>query len=234
MNRSLLAHGKSFGCKAAIHAACTTLRDANMVRKTENDPVEIGIALIEQQLLALLLYASAVADRIDHDKKLPDLATAYRLLRRKLSPTEPQTHVEDGTPGVERKALGLESSWDALHQDPQRLLGVMRVASTNAILAVAGFFEAHGFSELRTPEVQFLMRIRDAVANGNRFQIEDERIPTASFNGLIITNKLNGSPLFDDGVTTGSIDSGDVAALLRYLVDHLRGAQTLISAGDAG
>lgn len=205
-----------------------------MVRKTENDPVKLGIALIEQQLLALLLYAGAVADRTGHEKPLPDLATAYGLLRRKLLPTEPQPHVEDGTPGVERKALGLESSWNALHQDQQRLLAVTRLASTNAILAVAGFFEAHDFSELRTPEVQFLMRIRDAVANGNMFQIEDERIPTASFNGLIITSQLNGSPLFDDGVTTGSIDSGDVAALMRYLIDHLSGAQTLISAGDAG
>jgi hypothetical protein len=205
-----------------------------MVRKTENDPVEIGIALIEEQLLALLLYASAVADRTDHDKPSPDLATAYSLLRRKLSPAEPQTHVEDGTPGVERKSLGLAASWDALHQDPQRLSGVMRVASTNAILAIAGFFDAHGFSELRTPEVQFLMRIRDAIANGNRFQIEDERIPTASFNGLIITSELNGSPLFDDGVTTGCIDSGDVAALMRYLIDHLSGAKTMISDGDAG
>jgi hypothetical protein len=205
-----------------------------MVRKSENDPVEIGIALIEEQLLALALFASAVASWIDHDNKLPDLAAACNLLKRNRSRTEPQTHIEDGMPGVEGKLLGLESSLAALYQHPQCLLGVMRVASTNAILAVADFFEAHGFSELRTPEVQFLMRIREAAANGNTFRIEGERIPTASFNGLVVTSKLNGSPIFDEGDTTGLIEFGDVAALLQYLINHLSGAQTLISAGDAG
>ena len=206
-----------------------------MVRKNGIDPIELGIALIEEQLLALVLYASTVANWIDTDKTPPDLAAANSLLRRKRSRTEPQTHIEDGAPGVEGEVLGLGPSWAAFHQDPQRLSVVLRVASTNAILAVADYFEAHDFSELRTPEVQFLMRIRDAAANGNTFGIEGgERIPVASFNGLVITNKLNGSPLFDDGVTPGFVEFGDVAALLRYLVNHLRGAQTLISAGDAG
>jgi len=206
-----------------------------MVRKNGMDPVELGIALIEEQLLALVLYASTVGTWIDKDKTPPDLAAANTLLRRKRSRSEPQTHIEDGTPGVEGEALGLGESWAAFHQDPQRLSVVLRVAGTNAILAIADFFEAHDFSELRTPEVQFLMRIRDAATSGNTFRIEPgERIPVASFNGLTITEKLNGSPLFDDGVTPGFVEFGDIAALLRYLVDHLRGAQTLISDGDAG
>jgi hypothetical protein len=206
-----------------------------MARKNGIDPIELSIALIEEQLLALVLYASAVANWIDNDKTPPDFAAAKSLLRRKRSRTEPQTHIEDGAPGVEGDVLALGQSWAALSQDPQRLSVVLRVASTNAILAVADYFEAHDYSELRTPEVQFLMRIRDAAANGNMFRIEGgERIPVASFNGLVITNKLNGSPLFDDGVTPGFVEFGDVAALLRYLVNHLRGARTLISAGDAG
>ncbi|MGV7242762.1 hypothetical protein [Caballeronia sp. M23-90] len=206
-----------------------------MVRKNGMDPVELGIALIEEQLLALVLYASTVGSWIDKDKTPPDLAAANTLLRRKRSRSEPQTHMEDGTPGVEGEALGVAQSWAAFHQDPQRLSVVLRVAGTNAILAVADFFEAHDFSELRTPEVQFLMRLRDAATGGNTFRIESgERIPVASFNGLAITDKLNGSPLFDDGVTPGFVEFGDIAALLRYLVDHLRGAQTLISDGDAG
>src|ERR1700712_650973 len=209
--------------------------ETRMVRKNGMDPVELGIALIEEQLLALVLYASTVGSWIDKDKTPPDLAAANALLRRKRSRSEPQTHIEDGTPGVEGEALGVAQSWAAFHQDPQRLSVVLRVAGTNAILAVADFFEAHDFSELRTPEVQFLMRIRDAATSGNTFRIDaGGRIPVASFNGLTITDKLNGSPLFDDGVTPGFVEFGDVAALLRYLVDHLRGAQTLISDGDAG
>jgi hypothetical protein len=206
-----------------------------MVRKNGIDPVELGIALIEEQLLALVLYASTVGSWIDNDTTPPDLAAANNLLRRKRSRTEPQSHIEDGTPGVEGEVLGIGPSWVAFHQDPQRLSVVLRVASTNAILAVADYFESHDFSELRTPEVQFLMRIRDAAANGNTFRIEaGERIPVASFNGLVIADKLNGSPLFDDGVTPGFMEFGDTAALLRYLVNHLRGAQTLVSSGDAG
>lgn len=206
-----------------------------MIRRNRTDPCELGIALIEEQLLALVLYASTVANWIDNGKTPPDLAAANSLLRRKRSRTEPQTHVEDGTSGVEGEILGLGASWAAFHRDPKRLSVVLRVASTNAILAVADFFEAHDLSGLRTPEVQFLMRIRDAAANGNTFRIEvGERIPVASFHGLVINENLNGSPLFDDGVTPGFMEFGDTAALLRYLVNHLRGAQTLISAGDAG
>jgi hypothetical protein len=206
-----------------------------MIRRNRTDPCELGIALIEEQLLALVLYASTVANWIDNGKTPPDLAAANSLLRRKRSRTEPQTHIEDGTSGVEGEILGLGASWAAFHRDPKRLSVVLRVASTNAILAVADFFEAHDLSGLRTPEVQFLMRIRDAAANGNTFRIEvGERIPVASFHGLVINENLNGSPLFDDGVTPGFMEFGDTAALLRYLVNHLRGAQTLISAGDAG
>lgn len=206
-----------------------------MISRSGIDRCKLGIALIEEQLLALVLYASTVADWIDHGKAPSDLAAANSLLRRKRSRTGPQTHVEDGMPGVEGEILGLGPSWAAFHQDPQRLSVVLRVASTNAILAVADFFEAHDLSELRTPEVQFLMRIRDAASNGNTFRIAaGERIPVASFNGLVINENLDGLPLFDDGVTPGFMEFGDTAALLRYLVDHLRGAQTLISAGDAG
>jgi hypothetical protein len=155
-----------------------------MVRKNGMDPVELGIALIEEQLLALVLYASTVGAWIDKDKTPPDLAAANTLLRRKRSRSEPQTHIEDGTPGVEGEALGLGQSWAAFHQDPQRLSVVLRVAGTNAILAIADFFEAHDFSELRTPEVQFLMRIRDAATSGNTFRIEPgERIPWPGDHG---------------------------------------------------
>jgi hypothetical protein len=158
-----------------------------MIRRNRTDPCELGIALIEEQLLALVLYASTVANWIDNGKTPPDLAAANSLLRRKRSRTEPQTHIEDGTSGVEGEILGLGASWAAFHRDPKRLSVVLRVASTNAILAVADFFEAHDLSGLRTPEVQFLMRIRDAAANGNTFRIEvGERIPVASFHGLVI------------------------------------------------
>jgi hypothetical protein len=206
-----------------------------MTTRSGVDRCELGIALMEEQLLALVLYASTVGNWIDNDRTPPDLAAANSLLRRKHSRAEPQTHIEDGTPGVEGEILGLGPSWAAFHQDPQRLSVVLRVASTNAILAVAEFFEAHDLSELRTPEVQFLMRIRDAASNGNTFRIAaGERIPVASFNGLVINEDLNGSLLFDDGAAPGFMEFGDTAALLRYLMDHLRGAQTLISSGDAG
>jgi hypothetical protein len=51
---------------------------------------------------------------------------------------------------------------------------------------------------------------------------------------VVVSDKLNGVPLFGDETTDGFLKYGDVAALLAYLSTHLGGVQTMVSAGDAG
>jgi len=90
-------------------------------------------------------------------------------------------------------------------------------------------------SASRAPEVQFLMRLRDAAVNGNTFSLAaDEYRPHAAYAGLIVDNTLDGTLLFSDGVRPGFVEFGDTVGLLRYLTKLLKSMQSVISSGDAG
>jgi hypothetical protein len=147
---------------------------------------------------------------------------------------ERHAHSEDGTP-TKSAPPALSLSWPEFGDASQRMAFALRVPNTNAIIAVADFFEVHQMSSSRTPEVQFLMRLRDAALNDNTFRIStDEYLPHAAYGGLIVDEKLNGTLLLGDGVKPGFMELGDTVGLLRYLANLLRSMQTVISAGDAG
>lgn len=111
----------------------------------------------------------------------------------------------------------------------------LRVPCLNAIVAVGSFFDTHRLSNSRTPEVQFLMRLRDAALNADTFHIAPgEYRPHAAYGGLVIDEHLDGHALFGNGTEPGLVAFGDVIGLLRYLRALPRSMQSIISSGDAG
>lgn len=109
----------------------------------------------------------------------------------------------------------------------QNLLG-------NALLAVESFLKAHGMDTVRTPEIQFLGHLTDAILNDNTFALSAGYMPTASFDGLVIDARLHGMPLFGTPEQRGFMEFGDVLALLGWLSRYLRGETRYVSGGDAG
>ena len=198
------------------------------------DACRTGVVFIEAQLTALLAHASLLSDWIERGATPPDLAKAEPLLARRRSHPEAHTHSEDGTP-MKPPPPEDALSWPSFDTADKRIAFALIVPCTNAILAVAEYFDVHRLSASRTPEVQFLMRLRDAAVNGNTFSIAaDEYMPHAAYAGLIVDAGLDGTLLFSDGVKPGFIEFGDTVGLLRYLTKLLKSMQSAISGGDAG
>jgi hypothetical protein len=205
-----------------------------MPKSNSRNSCNLAIAFIDAQLLSLYTYASWLADWIEKGEKTPDLTAAERLFAVTRSHPERHAHSEDGTP-TKRAPPAHSLSWPEFDDASQRMAFALRVPNTNAIVAVADFFEVHQMSSSRTPEVQFLMRLRDAALNENTFRIgADHYLPHAAYGGLIVDQKLDGTLLFGDGIRPGFMESGDTVGLLRYLADMLSSIQTVISSGDAG
>jgi len=201
---------------------------------THPDPCRLGVAFIDAQLLALYTHAGLLADWIDNGERAPDVGAVARLVAQRHAHPEAHTHSEDGMP-MKDDASNDVPSWPSFDDAAQRKAFALYVPCTNAILAVADFFDVHRLSSSRTPEVQFLMRLRDAAVNGNRFNIgESEYVPHAAHGGLIIDKTLDGKVLFSEGAEEGFIAFGDVIGLLRYLRKLLVSMQSVISSGDAG
>ncbi|WP_250454988.1 hypothetical protein [Caballeronia sp. ATUFL_M2_KS44] len=201
---------------------------------THPDPCRLGVAFIDAQLLALCTHAGLLADWIEHGERAPDFSAVARLIEHRHAKPEAHTHSEDGMP-MKNDPSDAMQSWPSLPDASQRMSFALRVPCTNAILAVADFFDVHRLASSRTPEVQFLMRLRDAAVNGGRFRIgADEYVPHAAYGGLIIDKTLDGQALFGDGGQAGFIAFGDVVGLLAYLRKLLKSMQAVISAGDAG
>ena len=203
-----------------------------MTSKAGNDTCNDGV--IEQQLIALTTFSTLLADWVGKGRALPDLTVGERYLQRRRAGSRGGLHIEAGV-GMKHEPVPIRLLWERFQDHPEASSRVLRTACANAILSVATFFEQHGMGALKTPEVQFLMRIRDAALNANLFAIKSgQYIPVATFEGLVISDKLNGSPLFGDSTTPGFLEFGDVAALLMYLSTHLSDVQIMVSAGDAG
>jgi hypothetical protein len=198
------------------------------------DACRVGVAFIEAQLTTLYAYASLLSDWIERGAPPPDFAKAQPLLARKRSHPEAHTHSEDGTPTKSPQPQDA-LSWPSFDTAEKRIAFALLVPCTNAILAVAEYFDLHRLSASRAPEVQFLMRLRDAAVNGNTFSLAaDEYRPHAAYAGLIVDNTLDGTLLFSDGVRPGFVEFGDTVGLLRYLTKLLKSMQSVISSGDAG
>lgn len=197
------------------------------------DASSMAVRLIEEQLqmlpvaIATILRPTEIGD--------VDPALVRRMLKRK--DVLPKT----GSAGniVARYAdgdniLDFAASNKTLHGDEQRQQRFLRMVISNAILAVGMFFREHEMSQVRIPEVQFLGRVVDAILNLNTFQIDSDYIPKATFDGLVIDDSLNGSPVFGDETGAGLMEFGDGVALLQYLSRYLRGEKNFVSGGDAG
>ncbi|MBN3758149.1 hypothetical protein G3N95_34900 [Paraburkholderia sp. Tr-20389] len=193
-----------------------------------------AIAFINAQLLSLSVYASLLSDWIVNGEKAPDLSAAEPLLAVKSAAGRDPERSAEGAP-TKHMASADVPEWPVFSNAAQRLAFATRIPSTNAIVAVADLFEVHRMSDSRAPEVQFLMRLRDAALNDNTFRLNpDEYRPRAAYGNIVIDEKLDGTLLFGDGKRTGLMELGDIVGLLRYLADMLRSVQAVVSSGDAG
>ncbi|WP_244830881.1 hypothetical protein [Caballeronia sp. TF1N1] len=198
------------------------------------DVCRMGVAFIDAQLQSLYIHAALLSGWIENGGPAPDFSGVERLLTMRHAHPEAHTHSEDGMP-AKRAPDDPPPSLPSLDDPAERMAFALRVPSTNAILAVADFFDAHRLSGSRTPEVQFLMRIRDAAVNANTLHVETGVYrPHAAYGGIIIDEALDGARLFSDGERPGFMEFGDTVGLLRYLRTLLKSMQTVISSGDAG
>jgi hypothetical protein len=165
---------------------------------------------------------------------VPDLSAAERIFAVRHAHPASHTKSEDGTP-LKRPAPEPLQSWPSLDDASQRMHFALRVPCLNAIIAVASFFDMHRLSNSRTPEVQFLMRLRDAAVHADTFHLaHGEYRPHAAYGGIVIDEHVDGHALIGNDAEAGLVTPGDVIGLLRYLRTLLRSMQSVISSGDAG
>lgn len=193
----------------------------------------LAASLIEEQLSALALSIPAVAkafesgvpsaehfERVAQHRKLRLVRTASggNIVADKAEHPDKAPHVHPSA-----AALPAQDKHDCL-----------RVLVGNALLTVGMFMQRHDMLDMRTPEFQFLGRIVDALLNANSFRIAPGYMPVASFDGLVIDARLNGTPLFATGAAPGFMEFGDALALLEWMLRYLRGERGYVSGGDAG
>lgn len=190
--------------------------------------------LIETQLRALpLAMAAAIAMPADARVPRQDWETLLQSRRRKRSQDTGSVGnivaaAAKGNPEVEVCAA------QPLPADATQRAEYLRVIIGNALLAVGMFLKEHDMAEMRTPEIQFLDHVCDAILNGNRFTLDPGYMPIATFDGLIINSQLDGALLFDQQGQQGYMGWGDAVALLQWLSRYLNGTQHFVTGGDAG
>ncbi len=202
-----------------------------MRKASGEETSQLAIGLIEEQLQMLPVSIATIL-RPAGDV---DLNRVAEVLQRK------QTPVKTGSVGNivgayahDIPALDFHAANQVLHDDPRQKINYLRIVVGNALLMVGAFFRKHDMASMRTPEVQFLGHVFDATLNANVFNIEPGYMPVATFDGLVIDSRLNGTLLFSDGVTEGFMEFGDAVALLQWLSRYLRGEKNFVSGGDAG
>jgi len=197
--------------------------------------VEAAIRLIEEQLQAIPVAVATILHAPALDKQQLDaIAGSMQLLRKPRAGSTASVGniiIADADSDVK---LDFETSYRALQDDLAAKDKYLRIVIGNALLAVGAFFREFGMADMRTPEVQFLDRIHDAVLNGNRFALDADRPAVASFAGLNIEQSQDGMPLFGADGQAGFMEFGDAVALLQWLAHYLRGGENFVTAGDAG
>jgi hypothetical protein len=204
------------------------------MRKARGGARLMAIDLIEEQLRVLPVSIATIlqSDRIGDEAVA---ASAHLMLKRKSRAHKTGSAgniVADYVPPDTQ--LDLQASVQAMRQHPELRADYLRVVISNALLGIGMFLRQHDMAEMRTPEVQFLGHIVNAILNANTFRIETGYIPIAAFDGLVVTSALNGRPLFGNQNTDGFMEFGDAIALLQWLSRYLRGESEFISWGDAG
>ncbi|HTH43950.1 MAG TPA: hypothetical protein VL528_02605 [Oxalicibacterium sp.] len=204
------------------------------MRKARGGVRLMAIDLIEEQLrvlpvsIATILQSDGVGDEAV-------AASAHLMLKRKSRPHKTGSAgniVADYVPPDTQ--LDLQASVQTMRQHPELRADYLRVVVSNALLSIGMFLRQHDMAEMRTPEVQFLGHVVNAILNANTFRVETGYIPIAAFDGLVVTSALNGTPLFGNQNTDGFMEFGDAIALLQWLSRYLRGESEFISWGDAG
>lgn len=233
---------KSFVKRISIHQEAGMPRRGigwmeGQMAKVEGDKARLtAIDLIEAQLAALPISAAMIlqAGKLGNAELDTTAAEWMRLRRGRAGVTGSGGNiVAEYAP--DEAAPDFDASCRIAEQSRERQDDLIRVLLGNALLAVGVFFREYGMASVRTPEVQFLGHVTDAVLNRNTFDIGTGYMPTASFDGLVVDHRLDGTPLFDEAERgRGLMAFGDVLALLQWLARYLRGERAFISWGDAG
>lgn len=193
-----------------------------MPNTNQPGPSMLAANLIEEQLRTLPILIAAVSQAFSSGQFAPvQLKKKLRLVK---TGSGGNIVADEAPPSVEF------SSPREAHSQSECL----RVAVSNALLAVGMFMKEHEMLAMRTPEFQFLGHVVTAIHNANRFRIEPGYMPTAAFDGLVIDASLDGTPVFGEGQNKGFIELGDAIALLQWLERYLRGEKNYVSGGDAG
>lgn len=206
-----------------------------MSKMSHEDAYQGAIALVEEQLQALPVSLASIlhpdASRIVSPEVLENIVQLQGKRRNKDTGSVGNivASYADEEPG-----LNYHAACEALSRNPLQKGRYLKTVIGNALLAVGMFFKEHDMAAMRTPEIQFLDHVCDAILNGNRLRIDPGYMPIATFEGLVIDNKADGMPLFGDGVSAGFMEFGDAIALLQWLSRYLRGERNFVSGGDAG
>jgi len=206
-----------------------------MSKVSDVEAWHLSVHLIEEQLRVLPITIAAILRPADISSVEPRLLVENPLLKRKPSGAKTGSGgnivASEAPPDT---TLDLHKSYQALHDDPAEKAHFVRIVVSNALLSVGMFLREHNMASMRTPEIQFFDHVLDAILNGNVFDIPAGYIPIATFDGLVIDEKIDGVPLFTENGTEGFMEFGDALALLQWLSRYLRGEKRFVSGGDAG
>lgn len=194
---------------------------------------QLAINLIEEQLQILPISIAMVWQPADAGNVTEDVLAEVLQRKPRLLKTGSGGNIAASYAAVDPE-WNFPASTQALHADALQKNRYLRVVISNVLLAVGAYFKQNNMAAMRTPEVQFLGHVYNAILNENKFDIEPGYLPIATFDGLIIDERLNETLLFGDGVTEGFMEFGDAIALLQWLSRFLRGEKNFVSGGDAG
>ncbi|ABR90919.1 Hypothetical protein mma_1789 [Janthinobacterium sp. Marseille] len=194
----------------------------------------LAIHLIEEQLRVLPVSIAMILQPTKAGEVQPGTAPVLMLHRKKKQAKTGSAGniVVDNAQAT--TVLDLQASSEILHESPLQKMTYLRVVISNALLSVGMFLKEHKLASMRTPEIQFLDHILDAILNANTFKVEQGYMPMATFEGLVIDSSLNGKLLFGDGKNEGFMEFGDAVALLQWLAHYLHKEKHFVSGGDAG
>lgn len=196
---------------------------------------QLAIHLLDAQLRALSMSVSLASQLVSSDGNARHVAASFSKLKRK---GRPHTTGSGGNIAINDNQIDGKSAFntdsDALDRMPLQENEYLRIVTSNALLAARSVLIEHHTDDLRTPEIQFIRHVCDAILNDNIFDIEPGYMPIATFDGLKIDSALNGHLLFGDGITENFMEYGDAVALLDWLSHYLRGERNFVTGGDAG
>ena len=206
-----------------------------MSKMSHEAAYQTAINLIEEQLQALPVSLATILQPDASGTLSPEMLENFVQLQKH------RRGKETGSVGnivasyaAEESSLDIHAACEVLHNNPLQRIRYLTTVIGNALLAVGMFYKEHDMAAMRTPEIQFLDHVCEAILNDNRFRIDPGYMPIATFDGLVIDGKANNMLLFGDGVTPGFMEFGDAIALLQWLSRYLRGEKNFVTGGDAG